>query len=567
MPGVTVAYENGSNYFVAYQGLNDGFSRRMQVLVDGRSVYNQFYGGVVWSSLPLEVDDIERIEVVRGPNASTDGSNSFLGTISITTRHSAEDRGTYARVRAGNDNIRDTYLRYGGTAEALSYRLTGSYRQDDGLETRPDDRQIRYLSGRADWNLTPTQRLMVQGGYNHSDLEQGFNTNQFSILANPFEACFPHHNRPIQEAYGQLRYEHIPSPDKQTLLQAYYSRLHTAFHYTLPPLCGGSTDRDNYTVERYDLELRNLSRLSPTARMSWGAELRWDGIDATERSSNNPASPFPNDHSNLSSRLLGHLEWKFAHPWLLNVGAMLEKDTLSDYFGVSPRAALHYFFTPTQAVRVGVAKGVRTPNFVEEDWKSDFYVSSGGLAAEKMLARELAYVSYFPSYELSLDVRLFWNRVRDLIVADPTVFPFTYVNKGHADIRGVEGQTNWKLSRDLRLNLTYAYTHIASDDPFGINFSDSNPKHIADGFLTYDFNEWWQSSVGYYYASSMEWLNDGTRVPAIHRLDARLARRLALGPATSTVALKFENILHDEVTYKNTNQMKRIVFLELDLSF
>ena len=54
VPGVTVAYENGSNYFVAYQGLNDGFSRRMQVLVDGRSVYNQFYGGVVWSSLPLE---------------------------------------------------------------------------------------------------------------------------------------------------------------------------------------------------------------------------------------------------------------------------------------------------------------------------------------------------------------------------------------------------------------------------------------------------------------------------------------------------------------------------------
>lgn len=142
------------------------------------------------------------------------------------------------------------------------------------METRPDDRQIRYLSGRADWNLAPTQRLMVQGGYNHSDLEQGFNTNQFSILTNPFEACFPHHNRPIQEAYGQIRYEHIPSPDKQTLLQAYYSRLHTAFHYTLPPLCGGSTDRDNYTVERYDLELRHLSRLSPTARMSWGAELR-----------------------------------------------------------------------------------------------------------------------------------------------------------------------------------------------------------------------------------------------------------------------------------------------------
>ena len=99
---------------------------------------------------------------------------------------------------------------------------------------------------------------------------------------------------------------------------------------------------------------------------------------------------------------------------------------------------------------------MRTPNFVEEDWKSDFYYSSGSLAAEKMLAREVAYVSYFPAYELSLDVRLFWNRVHDLIVANPTVFPFDYVNQGYANIRGVEGQSNWKLSRELRLNLAYA---------------------------------------------------------------------------------------------------------------
>ena len=113
-----------------------------------------------------------------------------------------------------------------------------------------------------------------------------------------------------------------------------------------------------------------------------------------------------------------------------------------------------------------------------------------------MLAREIAYVSYFPSYELSLDVRLFWNRVHDLIIANPTVFPFDYVNQGYANIRGVEDQSNWKLSRELRLNLAYAYTTITSDDPFGIHFSDSNPKHIADGFLTYHCNDWWQSSVG-----------------------------------------------------------------------
>lgn len=94
VPGFVVGSVNGHQRMVGYHGLLDAFNRRMQVLVDGRSVYTSTFGGVRWTDLSLALEDIERIEVVRGPNAATYGPNSFLGVISIKTRHALEDGAT-----------------------------------------------------------------------------------------------------------------------------------------------------------------------------------------------------------------------------------------------------------------------------------------------------------------------------------------------------------------------------------------------------------------------------------------------------------------------------------------
>lgn len=86
VPGFQVTYTEGIDAITTYQGFADQLSRRMQVLVDGRPVYNPGISGVIWSALPLTLDEIERIEVVRGANAAAYGSNAFLGTINIITR-------------------------------------------------------------------------------------------------------------------------------------------------------------------------------------------------------------------------------------------------------------------------------------------------------------------------------------------------------------------------------------------------------------------------------------------------------------------------------------------------
>ncbi|HEX23230.1 MAG TPA: TonB-dependent receptor, partial [Chromatiales bacterium] len=153
VPGFVVSHDNGYTPIVTYHGLSNEQARRMQVLVDGRSVYSIVFGGTKWTDLPLAIDDIERIEVIRGPNAATYGANAFLSTINIITRHSSETNGVFARVNVGNIDIRDGYLRYGDTLDDLSYRLTLGYNRDTGFADRYDTHQVRMATFRSDYQL------------------------------------------------------------------------------------------------------------------------------------------------------------------------------------------------------------------------------------------------------------------------------------------------------------------------------------------------------------------------------------------------------------------------------
>jgi iron complex outermembrane receptor protein len=197
VPGMYVAYHASSAYTtnsaVSYHGLSDAYSRRMQVLVDGRSVYSPLFGGVLWSDIPLALDDIERIEVIRGPNSAMYGANSFLGIINIITRHSTEEQGTFLSVSKGTGRS-EGVARHGGRIGDLSYRVTASLRNDDGLDERvvnpiqnnntwgynkTDDKKIRLLTFRADYRASPVDEVEFQFGYNGGDRQEGLVSDAF----------------------------------------------------------------------------------------------------------------------------------------------------------------------------------------------------------------------------------------------------------------------------------------------------------------------------------------------------------------------------------------------------
>ena len=135
VPGFQVEYFKAWKPVVTYHGAADDFARRLQVLVDGRSIYTPLFGGVLWSNLPLALEDIERVEVIRSPNAATHGPNSFSAIINIITAHPSTGDGQEASATVGQGGQRDGFARASGESAGGHYRLSLVHHEDDGFET------------------------------------------------------------------------------------------------------------------------------------------------------------------------------------------------------------------------------------------------------------------------------------------------------------------------------------------------------------------------------------------------------------------------------------------------
>src|SRR6185295_14810667 len=138
-PGVDVAQINSNKWSVSVRGFNGLYANKLLVLVDGRSVYNRIFSGVFWDAEDLMLDDIDRIEVIRGPGAALWGANAVNGVINIVTRPAAETQGTLVRVEAGRLGAQGA-VRYGGSLGRASYRLYSQWTGRDQSLIEPGTR-------------------------------------------------------------------------------------------------------------------------------------------------------------------------------------------------------------------------------------------------------------------------------------------------------------------------------------------------------------------------------------------------------------------------------------------
>ncbi|NWG86824.1 MAG: TonB-dependent receptor plug domain-containing protein [Hydrogenophilaceae bacterium] len=138
VPGFQVSYVHSWQPVVTYHGISDGNSRRLQVLVDGRSIFNPAFGQVDWRELPLALEDIERIEVVHGPSAAAYGSNAFLATINIITLQGLDEPGLHLAASRGNHDLGRYLMRHAGRNGDLSHRITLMDQTERRFEVNPD---------------------------------------------------------------------------------------------------------------------------------------------------------------------------------------------------------------------------------------------------------------------------------------------------------------------------------------------------------------------------------------------------------------------------------------------
>ncbi len=478
---------------VSYHGLNDeDYSPRVQVLIDGRSMYSPLFGnGVNWATMPVALEDIERIEVVRGANGVSYGSNAFLGVINIVTVDPALTRGVSVSTHYGSQNVRDYSLRAGGKlGEAGDFRFTYRQQNDDALANRGnwvDSFNSRLFDFRSDFALTERDSLQFSLGQVVGVTEVG-RTNSYSAVVRQ-------ETNPIRDLrqtgnYLQLVWRHVYSPTSDLQVRYAYTedRSDDAFYLTLPPpfLKTYRIDQTGGRGVRHELELLHSAQFLQSTRLAWGASWRDDMMRSDY------ILPGQGNVHREVGRIFGNLEWRPANWFTGNAGVAGETDSLAG-FHLTPRASANFHVSPENTLRIGYSRAFRTGSIT--DYRGN-YCTTGGrpsgntagstcivdfvlladlvnykfradpdMPSERMDTWEIGYLGDWRAWRSSLDVRLFMEKVSGRLLS---------IDQGHSNInipetgtpiqdvviRGVEYQFKWQPFDNTRLLLSQAFAHI-----------------------------------------------------------------------------------------------------------
>jgi iron complex outermembrane receptor protein len=600
VPGFSVAYTRDNTWAIGYHGMGDAYSRRMQVLVDGRSIYSPHFGAVYWSDLPLSIDDIERIEVVRGPNAAVHGANAFAAVINIITKTAPQAQRSRLFLHAGEQSAHGVVARHGGGSGDLRYRLTASARQHDRFERDVDFKaaadngryleagKTYFLNGRFDWQLSGTSELMAQFGVSQGD----WNAGRILDDQNDARRLLEPHKQDSRAIFAQVAYNKVESAQREWTLQAYYARNRFDADLTLD-LSGTSTPLGTLALDQYLLQTRSSVELqvneqsSPTLRGVWGGEVRQETVAGQHYY--NAGNTW---HSEMA-RVFGNVEWRAHERVLLHAGAMLEQYSLTG-FGLSPRLAASFTVAPGHVVRAGVSQAYRSPTFFEAYGNQTYRLDNGGLLdvvtvpstglePERVVSRELAYLGVWKGARLDYDLRLFDDHVDDFIgylrglfdPADDGILPARqrenrYANIGKATSRGGEIQLRWRPTD--RLDVSAHYTRVfletrTSEPAFNQDIPKSAPRNSGAVLARYRLDHGWEASVFVQRSDPIKWLTPGDDTAAFTRVDLRLARQFKWQGYKFDAAVVGQNLGRDYAEFRDTNVFSRRVYGSLGFAW
>lgn len=652
VPGMVVGFYSGSRATASYHGLSDEYARDMQVLVDGRSIYDPVYGGVAWPDMPIELDEINRIEVVRGPNAAAYGSNSYAGVINIVTEHPYDQPGNTLKAVVGEGDKRSLYARHAAQNGDLAYRFSASYQEFGGFDRIPDDEDTQWISFHGDYTLDEQNSLQLILGFSQGTYEEGFNeiAQQVRELENRYH-------------FQQLNWRHQFSNNNEVKLQAYHNFFEIDDAFRSPVLSelikdwdgwddfpevpledrpdvfaallsGGTLDYAGFLAaldmtdspvafsflgfksHRYDLELQQTLSAWDDLRLVWGAGLRQDSVEGIWL--------FHTDERITRDqwRLFGNLEWRLRPDWIANIGAMLERFENKDPV-FSPRLALNYHYDRNNTLRVSASRAYRMPTLFEDyvhqtiflngplDDLDNWRIANEDLEPQRIDSFELGYLANLSKQGLSLDIRLFRERLtniiddlRDLDIPDPDrgltdslalelldnfiryagqYGAFTYSNTAEITIKGLELNLQYKPTPVDLIFLGYSYLDAEGSELRRVGGGEPTftseelghavPDHTFSLLASHRFPNGFHISSGYYFMDNLEWPGDGDEVPSYSRLDLKLAKAFRFDGLGGEVSLLLQNIgeknvdfFEDEETGQ-INQWDTRVFLETRVDF
>jgi len=600
IPGMQVGYSGNEfgdepKYVVTYHGHSDQYSKQMQVLVDGRSIYEPFLGGINWKAVPVNIDDIERIEVSRGPNIATYGSNAFMAAINIITRTAAEDQGSYVRSNVGNHDIADLTYRFGGTNGDLDYRITASTLNDDGMDSAnqfdyPDDTNSNNIDYRLDYQLDNKNTISYQGGYGNN--KQQTDSNHLSDEDIPSRRTVDN-----TQFFQFIKWENSIDTNNTLQLQYYYNLSDKEDRYSSDEIFPPGLDsfhldlNGDIKTERHNLELTHFTQANNNLKLVLGANAQFDFVQS---------SLFLDTDEKITHeqyRAFANIEYQINHHNTVNLGALLEKNNFSDT-ALSPRISLTHAFNRHHKVRVGVSQAIRSPFVFEavgqqtyrqqltigddptglpilrENVIGSTYYRSENLENEKITSREIAYLGEFINSSLFFNARLFHDDVSNYIDTikdeeddnfEPNEIPFdtnvlVFRNPINSSTTGLELELDYYIDPSLRLIASGAIVNINSNSDA---ISQSAPQHSFSLLASKKFNEKYNGSLGYYFVEAFKW-TDATPRPVAggttpssnisteeyQTLDLRASRNFVTNKTKGSLSIVLKNLLDDFSDYQ-----------------
>ncbi|MES9935152.1 MAG: TonB-dependent receptor [Sedimenticola sp.] len=584
VPGFQVGMVTGWRYTASYHGVADQYARDMQVLIDGRSVYDPTHGGVSWSDLPISIEDIQRIEVIRGPNAAAFGSNSFAGIINIITEHPSSQQGVTTAVTVGGGRTRNLTARFADRMDKLDYRLTVSYDDGDGFNNKLDNFDTRKVDFRGDYNLSESDRFLVKMGYSNGLREDGVTTNAFN----------PERTVDTSINYQQFRWNRQLASDNEFSIQFYHNYQLNRDFYELPsPYTGLWVGLSHLESHRLDLEFQHNLTLGKDWKIAWGLGARHDRgkslwlMGSDDWISRDQVRAFINAEKPLTERLT------------LNLGGMIEKFEDKERL-FSPRLALNFHADRQNTFRIASSRAYRMPTIVDQhaqvyiyDNNLDiatlgttlpvFYHTVENLRPQKMESFEIGYIGTFPKMGMTLDAKLFREEITDVITTakySPSLAPglydnFQFVNGGFYTLSGYELELNWKPSPNILLHA--GFSHIDLDgatqkvlgNPLVDVTSTEEPvsKHMFNLLGSYRFSDGLKLSAAYYRTAQLEWNGDGDPIPDTTRATIRVSKPFRLNGFDGETSLSVENIGMDEADFDDDNLPETRLYLQAKMNW
>ena len=566
-PGLSVARIDGNKWSVTSRGDSSRFADDLLVMVDGRSVFSPLFAGTFWETLDMPLEDIDRIEVIRGPSGTIWGANAANGSIHIITKRAKDTQGSLVTLGGGTEERGFTTLRHGGKiGENLHFRIfSKGFSRDNSYNPAGtnDSTRMGTVGFRADWDINPNNAVTFQGQY------YGGKAGQNTLLTNPLspEVTTPRiEDANMTGGNALVRWQRTTGERSNSVLQAYYD--HT------------KRDELSFRESRQTVDVDFQHRFPLTMPLSpdivWGGGYRWTGdqtginlpisFDPARREIQTGNVFVQSDMQLIEERLKLSTGIKYLHNTYIH-GKFL------------PNFRLLWTPDPKQSVWAAATNALRIPSRFEFEGRqfnkdgAEFirHIGNPQILAETLWSFETGYKRQLTS-DLSFDLAAFFNRYNNSETAHIIGSNLVQsTSDGKADVYGFELFGNWRVLNRLRFIPNYSYLRVNQYNSPGLTTileEIADPKHQFTFRSQLDLTHNVELDAFFRYIDKLP----GSGIASYKTLDFRVAWRPAANVELSVIGQnllqsRHQEFLSDDVIYTTPIQIQRGVFGKLTVRF